>query len=41
MPKDKGSLLDDIVTYEQGDLSDQQTLVLFQKLIDNGMAWTL
>lgn len=34
-------LLDDICAYEQGDLDDDQTIALFQHLIDNGMAWQL
>ena len=30
-----------IIEYEQGDLSDEETLELFQELVNNGMAWTL
>src|ERR1017187_5533404 len=33
--------VDDIIAYEQGDLSDEDTIALFQKLVNNGMAWTL
>jgi len=31
----------DIIAFECGELSEEETIVLFQKLIDNGMAWTL
>ncbi len=30
-----------IIAFEQGDLSDEDTIELFQHLIDNGMAWKL
>jgi hypothetical protein len=30
-----------IIAYEQGELSDDETVVLFQHLIDNGHAWSL
>jgi len=30
-----------VIAYEQGDLDDDQTIELFQELIDNGMAWRL
>jgi len=33
--------LSNIIAYEQDELTDEQTLELFQKLVDNGMAWTL
>ena len=34
-------LTDDIIAYETGELSQDDTIALFQDLIDNGMAWTL
>ena len=30
-----------IMDFEDGDLSDDETITGFQHLIDNGMAWTL
>lgn len=33
--------LDFIMAYEQGDLSDEETLEGFQKLIDSGLVWQL
>ena len=33
--------INEIIMYEQGDLSDDDTIVLFQELIDSGDAWKL
>ena len=33
--------IDKIIAYEQGELDEEETLELFQALVDNGMAWTL
>lgn len=35
------NLLQAMVDYENGDLSDDDTIALFQVLVDNGLAWTL
>lgn len=35
------NLVSAIIAYEQGELDDDATLQLFQRLVDNGMAWTL
>lgn len=34
-------MIDQIMKYEGGELGNQETIDLFQRLIDNGMAWTL
>jgi hypothetical protein len=33
--------VDDIMRYEQGDMTQEETVTFFQKLIDSGMAWRL
>lgn len=30
-----------IIKYEQGDLSDEETVALFQALVNSGLAWKL
>lgn len=35
------SLTDDIIAYEAGELELEEIYDLFQRLVDNGMAWTL
>ena len=35
------SQLDKMIAWEQGDLNDEDTVSLFQELIDSGMAWQL
>lgn len=39
--KDNYDSLSNMIAWEQGELSDEDTIKLFQYLIDNGMAWTL
>ena len=34
-------MIDKLIDYEQGELDDDETLELFQTLVDNGMARTL
>lgn len=40
-PYDKSRLVDDMMAYECGDLDADETIDMFQYLIDSGMAWTL
>lgn len=35
------NLTGQIIEYESGELSDEETVELFSMLIKNGMAWTL
>jgi len=34
-------LVDKIIQYESGEMSDERTIEFFQGLIDSGMAWSL
>ncbi|QMP84510.1 hypothetical protein HUN43_00062 [Streptomyces phage Endor1] len=36
-----GSLAIDLITYEEGELDEADTLDLFSTLVKSGMAWTL
>ncbi len=33
--------IDQIIAYEQGELSEEETVEMFQGLVDTGAAWTL
>ena len=33
-------MVDKIIAYEGGEMSDEDTIIFFQELIDNGMAWS-
>jgi hypothetical protein len=33
--------VDRIIAYESGELSDDETVELFQALVDSGLVWTL
>ena len=34
-------LSNDIIAWENGELSEDETIALFQKLVDTGLCWTL
>jgi len=34
-------LLDELIRYENDEMSEEEIILFFQKLINNGMAWTL
>lgn len=41
MKRQKFDVVDRIIAYEQGELSERDTLELFSYLIQTGQAWTL
>jgi len=41
MPQPTLPPIEDIIAYEQGELDQDATVELFQKLVDSGMAWHL
>ena len=36
-----GDMVDKIMQYENGEMSEEELVEFFQMLIDSGMAWTL
>lgn len=34
-------IVDKIIAFEQGELTEEETLELFQELVDSGAAWQL
>lgn len=41
MTTNETPFLADVILFERGELSEDETVALFQRLVDNGMAWTL
>ena len=39
--EDKKDVVDKIIKYEQGNMTNEETIKFFQELIDSGMAWKL
>lgn len=39
--QDQFSITDHIIAYEAGELSDEETIELFQRLVDSGLVWSL
>jgi hypothetical protein len=33
--------VDDIIRYEEGEMSDEDMIAMFQKLVNSGLAWQL
>ncbi len=34
-------IVDKIIAYESGEMSEQETIQFFQEILDNGMVWQL
>jgi hypothetical protein len=34
-------IVNDIIAFEQGEMEEDEVIVLFQNLVDTGLAWTL
>ena len=39
--EDKKDVVDKIIKYENGNMTNKETIEFFQELIDSGMAWKL
>ena len=35
------AIVDDVIAYESGEMSEEQMIEFFQELVDSGMAWQL
>ena len=35
------TLVDEIIRYENGDMTDEEVIVFFQGLVNTGLAWSL
>ena len=40
-PEGKEQVVDKIIKYENGNMTNEETIKFFQELIDSGMAWKL
>ena len=40
-PEGKQDMVDKIIKYENGNMTNEETIKFFQELIDSGMAWKL
>lgn len=40
-PEGKQDMVDNIIKYESGNMTNEETIKFFQELIDSGMAWKL
>ena len=40
-PEGKQGMVDNIIKYENGSMTNEETIKFFQELIDSGMAWKL
>jgi polyhydroxyalkanoate synthesis regulator phasin len=40
-PEGKQDMVDKIIKYESGNMTNEETIKFFQELIDSGMAWKL
>mgnify|MGYP001573812725 CR=1 FL=1 len=37
----ENDMVSEIIAYEEGDMTDEEIVTFFQRLIDSGLAWTL
>jgi len=36
-----GDFINDVIKYEEGNMTDEEIISFFQYLVDSGIAWTL